>query len=133
MTNTFISGNGPGRRAWAVITVAFFGFSALAGITMLAPTKAVALSAVASTAMGADPGGKYETRRLGLGGDADGFAGVADAYVKTNPRLAGRWGWMPMLRVGGGAGDFNTALLSFALGDNAIPAWSALTGIWCRA
>lgn len=42
MTKTFISGNGLGPRAWAVFTVAFFGFSALVGITMLAPTKAAA-------------------------------------------------------------------------------------------
>jgi hypothetical protein len=80
-----------------------------------APPKEVAMSAVASTA---DPGtasGEYATVRLGRGAGCRIREGVRDGYEKHWPAMAGRWDWMPMLRVGGAAGDFNVASLSFDL------------------
>ncbi len=79
------------------------------------PAKTIELSAAAQLPGGRTAEGPYRDVRLGLRNDAELREGAADAYVKTSPRLAGQWGWMPHLRVGGGAGDFNAALLAFDL------------------
>jgi hypothetical protein len=79
-----------------------------------APPKQVQLSPAAGTGEGGKVEGEYVTVSIGMNARCN-LRGGADAYVKTSPKLAGRWGWMPHLRVGGGAGDFNAALLSFDL------------------
>ncbi|KPK84377.1 MAG: hypothetical protein AMJ81_05755 [Phycisphaerae bacterium SM23_33] len=79
------------------------------------PAKKVALSPAADAP---DPGraeGPYRTVGMGLRNDAQLRAGVQDAYLKTWPELPGNWDWMPMLRVGGGAGNQNVAVLRFDL------------------
>ena len=81
-----------------------------------APAKVVELSAAAKTPLRKKPvPGKVGVFRQGVATGCNVVSGVTDAYVKTNPELAGRWGWMPMLRVGGSAGDFNVGLMSFDL------------------
>jgi GDSL-like lipase/acylhydrolase family protein len=84
-----------------------------------ARAKTIALSDVAKTADLGKAAGAYSSVCLGLNAASQVREGVADAYVKSRSSMAGRWGWMPALRVGGAAGDFNAALLKFDL--SALP------------
>lgn len=79
------------------------------------PPKDIALSPVAATPDPGTGGATSGVVRLGMNAECVLRDGTADAYVKTHPDMAGRWGWMPFLKAGGSAGDFNAALLRFDL------------------
>ncbi|HET6428566.1 MAG TPA: DNRLRE domain-containing protein [Phycisphaerae bacterium] len=80
-----------------------------------AAPAAPALSPVAATPAAPDKGLKPATIRWGNRNDAQFTAPIEGTYYKTSPKFPGDWSWMPMLRIGGGAGDTNTAAVTVDL------------------
>ena len=81
------------------------------------PAKDIALSDVAKTADAGGAAAEYATLRMGAGDTANLCSGFGESYRKgwAKPGMATSYDSMPMIRVGGGAGSFNAAELTYDL------------------
>ena len=84
-----------------------------------APGPQAELSPLASTKTNPLYGSSLQTVRFGRNANCQYRKGHTAGYAKTHPRYPGNWGWTLWMRVGGTAGDFNTAHFRFDL--SAIP------------